>query len=179
MRAHHVPARSSAHRPGLLRQTRGAGVVAAVGLSLLLTACSGADRNERSEALLETGFRQLIADSASAIPSSAAVVCIGLGAVDGLVDAPPRVMGALGDPETDIRPASDCSLGPPAYETLTGRPAVIFHIRGIDCDSGDRCTFRGGWYLGNLGASETHYLAERHAGRWVADRDPAAPETIS
>jgi len=48
------------------------------------------------------------------------------------------VLGAIGAPETDIRPASRCGLGPRAYEMLTDRPAVVFHIRDVDYDSDDR-----------------------------------------
>lgn len=144
---------------------------------ILLTGCSGADRSERSEALLEAGFRQLIADHAS--PASPGVLCIGLGSPEVLVDAPPRVMGALNNIEAEIRPASDCTVASRAYETLSGRPAVIFHIREIDCDSRERCTFLGGRYDGAPGASETRYRVERRAGRWLATRDPDAPRMMS
>ncbi len=110
-------------------------------------------------------FRYLFANNASALKARASTYCVGTGSGGELANPNPELMKALAGTRPKVVPASSCRRGNRVVDAA-GRPALIFNLATVQCDGLDNCVFEGGYYEGNVSASNGRYRARWVNGRW-------------
>lgn len=161
------------------------------GTAVLATACAPREMPEmqvsahppqwvRTGDMTEAAFRYLFVNNASAFKHNVAAYCVGLGQGQTLRDPEPRMVMALNvkdaDPRPVVLPASGCVQGVDVKDRATGGRAILFRVSDVQCQ-GDSCTFQGGYYEGNVSASNGMFRATRHGDSWQIM--PAGPQVIS
>ncbi len=126
--------------------------------------------------LEQAAYRYLFENNASAFGAQVDAYCLASGrAADR--DPGAATLAAFVDHRPRVVPVSACMRDARASVTATGDTALIFHIADITCQSATQCTFQGGYYEGNMSASQGGYRAEYSGGRWQIQ--PSGPHAIS
>lgn len=147
-----------------------------VGFAFTIAGCTSMSTSAPAKNLdlTEAAYRYLFDHNSSAFKRKVNAFCVGNDN-----NAEPRLLAALSDVEPNVLPVTSCERGNWTVVKNTGQKALIFKVDNIICESVDSCSFRGGYYEGNLSSSSNRYIAKRIEGRWKISLDSSAPQSIS
>lgn len=147
-----------------------------------LAACAPPDTLGKSvnatgmEAAMAATYRYIFANNGSGLQDSAATYCVGVGRQPDLADPSPALRAALSDIKPHVQAASSCRIDGRVLDAA-GRPALLFMLAPVNCDSPNNCLFEGGYHEANISASRSRYRARKVDGQWRVA--PEGPQAIS
>jgi len=154
-------------------------VLIAVGIPLVAT-MSGPSGVLPDPQIAAATFRYQFQHNASGLRASAAAYCIGYGAFGpdadsnkNRTDPPQEVLIALADVVPAVKPYSQCSHTKEqgVRDKASGKRALIFTLRSMECSEPLKCRVDGGYYEGGESASGNSYFLERRDGKWLVIGD--------